>query len=186
MQGRCYAKGTVATSLQLGVQQYLATSYRPDREYIDGELRERHVGKWEHARLQWLLAAWFHQHEAEWNCIGSTEQRVAVSPDRIRIPDLVVLLPSRPPDVLVEPPLLVIEILSPDDTYWDTQERAGDYLAMGVGMVWVIDPKTRTGRMCVGDCWSASDRLVVPGTDMFVDLPSLFSRLDVPPRDTAS
>jgi len=37
------------------------------------------VGKWEHARLQWLLALWFGTHEKQWGITGSTEQRVRVS-----------------------------------------------------------------------------------------------------------
>jgi hypothetical protein len=37
----------------------MQTSYRPDREYVDGELLERNVGKWEHGRIQSLLALWF-------------------------------------------------------------------------------------------------------------------------------
>jgi len=36
------------------LEDYLATGYRPDREWIDGELKERNVGKWEHARVQAL------------------------------------------------------------------------------------------------------------------------------------
>ena len=28
------------------IEEYLNTSYSPDREYIDGELVERNVGKW--------------------------------------------------------------------------------------------------------------------------------------------
>ena len=122
----------MASATIVSLSEYLDTSYRPDREYIDGELRERHVGRWEHARMQWLLAGWSMQHESEWNVTGSTEQRIRVASGRIRIPDLVVLRPGPQPDVLVEPPLLVIEILSPDDTYSDTQERAQDYLGMGV------------------------------------------------------
>jgi hypothetical protein len=56
----------MATAVHLPVSDYLRTTYRPDREYIDGELRERNMGKWEHARLQLVLAAWFYQHEAVW------------------------------------------------------------------------------------------------------------------------
>jgi len=62
----------MATTALLGIDEYLNTSYRPDREYIDGELRERNVGKWDHARVQYLLAAWFANHEAEWGIVGST------------------------------------------------------------------------------------------------------------------
>jgi hypothetical protein len=48
----------MATSTRLSLLEYMETSYQPDREFIDGELLERNVGKWEHARLQALLAAW--------------------------------------------------------------------------------------------------------------------------------
>jgi Uma2 family endonuclease len=167
----------MSTSLHIPLHEYLDTSYRPDREYVDGELRERNVGKWEHARLQWLLAAWFANHEKEWGITGSTEQRVQVSETRVRIPDLVVLTAGPQPDVLTDSPLLVIEILSPDDTYSDTQERAQDYRRMGVETVWIIDPKTRSGRVCSGAQWVDSERLEVKDTPLFVNLPTLFSQL---------
>ena len=164
-----------ATIVSLG--EYLDTSYRPDREYIDGELRERNVGKWEHARVQWLLAGWFMNHEDQWGVTGSTEQRTRVAGNRVRIPDVVVMRLGPQPDVLTDPPLLVIEILSPDDTYSDTQERADDYRRMGVETLWIIDPKTRSGRMCSGADWIAAERLVVPGTPLYVDLPAIFARI---------
>ena len=135
------------------------------------------MGKWEHARVQWLLAMWFGTHEKQWGIIGSTEQRVQVGPNRVRVPDLVVLTAGPQPDVLTEPPLLVIEILSPDDSYSDTQERAEDYRAMGVGTVWIVDPKTRTGRMCSGAAWVEASRLTAEGTPLYVDLPEIFAQV---------
>src|ERR1019366_8941719 len=167
----------MATISRIPMTAYLETTFRPDREYLDGELRERNVGKWEHARVQWLLALWFGSHEKEWGITGSTEQRVRVAENRVRVPDLVVLTAGAQPDVLTDPPLLVIEILSPDDTYSDTQERAQDYRAMGVETVWIIDPKTRTGRMCSGAEWIESSRLEVKGTPLYFNLPELFSQL---------
>ena len=172
----------MATAVHLPVSEYLRTTYRPDREYIDGELRERNVGKWEHARLQWLLAAWFVQHEQTWNIIGSTEQRMRVAPNRIRIPDLVVLRPAPQPDVLTDPPLLIVEILSPDDTYSELQERCEDYLRMGVQTIWLIDPATRSGRMCTSAGWIAADRLEVPDTPIHVDLAPLFAQIQPQPK----
>ncbi|MGO9316392.1 MAG: Uma2 family endonuclease [Terracidiphilus sp.] len=167
----------MATISQIPLNEYLGISFRPDREYVDGEIRERNVGKWEHARVQWLLAAWFFAHEKQWGITGSTEQRVRVAENRVRVPDLVVLTAGAQPEVLTDPPLLVIEILSPDDTYSDTQERAQDYRAMGVETVWIIDPKTRTGRMCSGTKWVESSRLEVKGTALYVNLPDIFSQL---------
>jgi Uma2 family endonuclease len=167
----------MATIFHIPLHEYLETSYRPDCEYVDGEIRERNVGKWEHARVQWLLAVWFGNHEKQWGITGSTEQRVQVSENRVRVPDLVVLTAGPQPDILTDPPLLVIEILSPGDSYSDTQERTEDYSAMGVETVWIIDPKTRTGRMCSGAEWVAAARLEVNGTPIFVNLPEIFSQL---------
>jgi Uma2 family endonuclease len=167
----------MATILQIPLEEYLATNYRPDREYVDGEIKERNVGKYEHARVQALLARWFGNHEQEWRVQVVTEQRVRVALTRVRIPD-VALLPLGPqPDVIAAPPLLVIEILSPDDSYSDTQERAQDYRAMGVDTVWIIDPKTRTGRMCRGAEWVEAQRMTVQGTQIYVDLPTIFSEV---------
>jgi Uma2 family endonuclease len=169
----------MASATQIPVSEYLDTSFRPDREYIDGEVRECNVGR-EHARIQWLLAGWFLNHEAAWDVIGSTEQRVRVSSTRIRVPDLVLLRPGPQPDVLTEPPLLVIEILSPDDRYSDLQERCQDYLQMGVETVWIVDPKTRSGRMCSGPEWIAATRLEIAGSPIHVVLDELFAQIERP------
>ena len=171
----------MATTALISLAEYLQTTYRPDREYIDGELRERNVGKRDHARIQALLTMWFGSQEAAWGLIVFTEWRTQVSRTRVRIPDLVLVNDGPQPDVLIEPPALIVEILSPDDTYADTQERAADYRRMGVHTVWIIDPKTRTGRYCVDDSWTAAERLIVPGTPVFADLNDLFARLDRKP-----
>jgi len=166
----------MATSTLLSLLEYMKTNYRPDREYVDGELLERNVGKWEHARLQALLAAWFQSQEKTWSVKVATEQRVQVSPSRVRIPD-VMLVPRGPqPEVIVQPPVLVVEILSPDDT--ETQSRSADYLRMGVPCVWIIDPTSRTGRQCVGDAWTATDTLAVSETKIWANLLKLFADLD--------
>ena len=168
----------MATSTQISLLEYLRTTYRPDREYIDGDLLERNVGKWEHARLQALLAFWFKSQEKPWAVKVATEPRVQVSPTRIRIPDVILVGRVRQPEVITDAPILVIEILSPDDTYTDTQRRAADYLSMGVGAVWIIDPTSRTGRQCVGDTWTAAEVLKVPGTAITIELGKLFADLD--------
>jgi Uma2 family endonuclease len=118
--------------------------------------------------------------------IGSTEQRVRVSSTRIRVPNLVVLRPGPQPDVLTQPPLLVIEILSPDDSYSDLQERCQDYMQMGVTTVWIIDPKTRSGRMCSGAEWVAAERLEVAGSPIHVHLDEVFSQIQGPANPQAT
>lgn len=170
----------MASAIHIPVSEYIETNYRPDREYVDGEVRERNGGKYEHARIQALLAMWFGRHEALWSAMVVTEQRVRVSANRIRIPDVALIQAGPHPEILTDPPILAVEILSPDDTYSDTEERATDSLAMGVRAVWIIDPKTRTGRMCVGQSWIAAPRLDVPGTAIYVELMNLFRHRDEP------
>jgi len=166
-----------ATAL-ISLEEYMATSYRPDREYIDGEVRERSVGKRDHARLQALLTSWFGDHELQWGVMVATGWRTKVAATRVRIPDVVLVPDEDQPQLLTDPPILIVEILSPDDSYSDTQERSADYRRMGVKKVWIIDPKTRTGRFCVGDAWTEARRLTVPGTEIYADLDVLFDRLD--------
>ena len=170
----------MATQVRISLQEYLETPYRPDREYIDGEVRERNVGKWEHARLQALLAAWFLSNESAWKVMTSTEQRTRVASSRVRVPDLVIVKAEPQPAVIQAPPILIVQILSPDDTYSDLEERVADYRNMGVAAIWAIDPRTRSGRMCIGDDWKSARRLEVPGTPIFVELDELFSFLNSP------
>jgi Uma2 family endonuclease len=98
---------------------------------------------------------WLGQNETAWGVQAGTGSRVQVSPRRIRIPDVVLAPAGAPSEMLVDPPVLVVEILSPDDSYSDTQDRAQDYLEMGVKAVWLIDPRSRTGRM--RECLDAGD-----------------------------
>ena len=169
----------MTTAVYVSLAEYLNTSYRPDREYIDGDVIERNMGKFEHGRLQALLTVLLSGFEASAGVMTVTEWRTLVSPTRVRIPDLVLVRSGPQAAVLAEAPLLVVEILSPGDTYSDTQRRSSDYLQMGVRTIWIIDPETRTGRQCVDDVWTASPLLTLPGTSIRVDLPVLFGRLDI-------
>ena len=168
----------MATTTQISLQEYLDTSYRPDREYIDGEVVEKNMGKFSHARVQALLTAWFCDHEREWNILCATEWRTRVSPTRVRIPDIVVVADGEQPGVLENAPLLCVEILSPGDTFADTQRRAADYFQLGAQAVWIIDPEMRAGWAGAGSGWIESERLEVPGTRIHVELAVIFGRLD--------
>ncbi len=172
----------MASAIQITVSEYLQTSYRPDCEYVDGKIQERNMGKREHARVQALLAAWFIAHETLWSVIALIEARTWVAPNRVRIPDVALTSLAPQGEVLTEAPILVVEILSPDDSYSDTEQRANEYLAMGVQAVWIIDPRTRTGRMCAGQSaeqlWTVAMRLEVSGTPIFVELDEIFRYIE--------
>lgn len=134
----------MSTVTLVPLAEYLATTYRPDRDYVDGEVQERNLGESPHSRALGRLYAFLFQKEAEWGIRVFPEQRVQVSPSRFRIPDICATLASDPiPPILTKPPFLCIEILSREDTVSRLNERIADYFHMGVSYVWVIDPLTR-------------------------------------------
>lgn len=123
-------RGSMATSPPLSIAEYLNTDYDPDLEYVEGQLVERNVGKWEHARIQAPLTIWFGQHEDEWKVQTATDIRTRVAWTKVRLPDvLLVGLGSQPP-VIDEPPLLAVEILSDGDTLAATRKKCDEYIAM--------------------------------------------------------
>jgi Uma2 family endonuclease len=127
----------------ISVEEYLATSYRPDCDYVDGKIVERNLGRQDHGWLQLAIAAYFFYRRREWNITVVTEWRVRVKPTRFRIPDVCVVLGRTEEQVLTIPPFICIEILSPEDRMSRVQERLNDYFAMGVPYVWVLDPATK-------------------------------------------
>lgn len=43
----------------ISVEEYLGTCYRPDREYLEGQVKERNLGEYNHARLESTLSHYF-------------------------------------------------------------------------------------------------------------------------------
>ncbi len=128
----------------VSVEEYLSTVYEHDCEYVDGVIEERDLGEFEHAFLQGILAALFNNQRIEWGILCLPEQRVQTQREHFRVPDITVLRAGAPRErILTHPPLLVIEIQSPEDTLRRTAAKTAEYLAFGIEHVWVIDPAAR-------------------------------------------
>ena len=126
------------------VDEYIATNYDPDCDYVDGELVDRNVGEKDHSKVQARLIALFFNQRAALGIHVFPEQRVRLTPTRFRIPDVCVVVGDEPDEqVFTTPPFLCIEILSPEDRASRVQEKLADYLNFGVPYVWVIDPRRR-------------------------------------------
>ena len=135
----------MASRTLISVEEYLRTSYRPDCDYIDGEVVERNVGETDHSWLQRVLGAYLFERRHKWGITVLPEQRVQVSANRFRIPDICVVQGPKPTEqILTKPPFICIDILSPEDRWPRVQQRIDDYLAMGVPYVWVLDPVTKS------------------------------------------
>ncbi len=133
----------MSTATAVSLSEYLNTSYRPDCDFLDGELLERNVGEWDHARLQSLLTRYLGNREKQWGIVVVPEQRVQVKARRFRVPDITVIAGVPDGQIITKPPFLLIEILSPSDRVAEMQDRIGDYLSFGVRYVWLINPRTR-------------------------------------------
>ena len=171
----------MATATFIPIDVYLHTTYRPDCDYIDGEVRERNVGEISHSFLQSLLAAIFNRNSRTWQVVAGTELRIQVAPNRFRIPDVCVKRRSDPSDPILRiAPLICIEVLSPDDTLSSMQDRFDDYFQMGVPHVWLLDPYRRRGYTATKTSLeeAASGELTVPGTPIRLALPEVFAELD--------
>ena len=69
-------------------------------------------------------------------------------PDTVRGPDVAYYSHDRVPanrrKFADSPPILAVEIVSPEDTSHEMEARVRDFLGAGVGEVWVVYPRTHT------------------------------------------
>jgi Uma2 family endonuclease len=169
------------TPALLTIDQYLRTSYHPDADYVDGEIEERHLGEYEHAKIQTLIAVLFTLNQKQWHTNAIVEQRIRVAGTRVRICDVAVLRADAPREsVTVTPPLVCIEVLSPEDRLPRAELVLADYLAMGVENIWLVDPIRRVAYTFDAQGLHLADptQLTVPNTPIHLDLTEPFAALD--------
>ncbi len=174
----------MASSAELAsvsVGEYLGSVYRPDVDYVDGVLEARNVGEFDHADVQTQLATLLRARQSEWGVRVVTEVRVQVATTRFRIPDICVLRAYVGREQIIRTaPLVCVEVLSPRDTLKRMRARCGDYLAMGVPVVWILDPETRMAYVldAAGMRELLEGVLRVEGTAVEVGVMEVFSTLD--------
>lgn len=177
----------MATANLTALEEYLSTTYRPDREYVDGVIVKRgpdesdthwsdgDLGTHSHAKLQLAIGMWFANRSREWGIQALPELRLRVSETRYRVPDVAVLREDQPfEEIPTHPPLLIVEILSPSDRLMSFEERINDYLDFGIEHIWLINPKGPVAWAAKRDqLFKAGNRLEVPGTPIYLDLSEL-------------
>jgi len=133
------------TKAALSEAEYLRTSFPGvDQEYRDGELVERSVPDLFHGVIQSRFSAWFINREDSHGLHPATEVRNYIRPGRFMIPDVCVFWPSLPSAAVPETkPLIVIEILSPDDSMTEVMEKLSEYKEWGIVHVWLADPRRK-------------------------------------------
>lgn len=157
-------------------EEYLHSSYEPDCEYEDGVLIERNVGERDHSSLQAALTAYLFRRRKLWDIRVFTEQRCRIRPGKYMIPDICVLRQPVPDEkIFTAPPLIWIEILSPEDRPIRVNQKIRQLQEFGVPNIWVIDPETMESEVHTPeDTRKVEDGILrVPGTLIEVPLRGL-------------
>jgi Uma2 family endonuclease len=161
----------MSTRTLIPVEVYLTSVYRPDCDYVDGEVLERNLGERDHSYLQAAMVSYFFARRKTWNIEVYPEQRVQVRANRFRIPDVCVVSGGTKEKIFTKPPFLCVEILSPEDRMSRVWERIRDYFEMGVPNVWVLDPEARLAHIAspTGDLHRVTD--ILRTTDPVLEVP---------------
>ena len=148
------AGGAILKNMSVGalvtLEEYLNTTYSPDREFVDGVVVERNVGERPHSYVQARLIMILGQRYP--NVFVWPEWRERTVEARYRVPDVCVTLRDPGTDVLEEPPFLAIEILSKRDEMSDVLEKLEEYAVIGVPNIWLIDPRRQKAFTFAAHC----------------------------------
>ena len=147
----------VATEIRYTPEDLLAMPDGKSYELVGGKLVERKMGTksgWVGGQLYSRLTVHCREHNLGWALpADSGYQCFPHEPSLVRKPDVSFIRYGRLPDgVLPEgwakiPPDLAVEVLSPNDTAYELDEKLEDYRKVGVPLIWVINPNSRTVRI---------------------------------------
>jgi Uma2 family endonuclease len=144
----------VATKTHYTPEDLLAMPDGKSYELVGGQLEERQMGiesSWVAGRILVRLGQFSEEHKLGWALpADSGYQCFPHDPGMVRKPDASFVKTGRfPGDVLPKgwakvTPDLVVEVLSPNDLVYKLEEKLSDYRKVGVPLIWVINPESRT------------------------------------------
>ena len=133
----------MSAKTQIRVEDYLRMTFEYDAEFVRGEVAERSMPNNSHSTLQFLILLQLGALAQSRAVFPRPELRLKLATDLYRIPDISVFAKEPTDEVPSAPPLLIIEILSPDDRYSEVIEKLEEYQAWGVENIWVVDAPNR-------------------------------------------
>jgi Uma2 family endonuclease len=142
-------------------EELLSMPDRTNYELVDGHLVERNVSvlsSWVGGRLDRVLGGFVEDHDLGWT--WPADQGYICFPDapgKVRKMDVSFIRKERLPEGLTSegylyiPPDLAVEVVSPNDLWYDVVAKLEEYLNAGVPLIWVIDPEVRIVHVYRGD-----------------------------------
>jgi Uma2 family endonuclease len=145
----------------MSADEFLALGQtREHYELVDGVILMSPSPTPRHQRVAMLISMQLLEQEARFAGMQTiADVDVQLSSRKVYRPDIIVFAPGRftaLPDRFMQPPELVIEVLSPDSKPLDLVTKRDDYESFGVQEYWVVDPELVTARI-----WNRrDDRLI--------------------------
>jgi Uma2 family endonuclease len=123
------------------------------QELVDGELREKPGVSQRHGEIEFEIGGPLFVH-VKGHRLGrvypsDTQFTILHDPKVIRIPDIAFVrtdrLPPEPDRWHIAPfaPDLVVEVVSPNDSFEDVMEKIEQYQRAGVPLIWLVQPRRR-------------------------------------------
>ena len=128
----------MATGALITAEKYLATPFEREPEFVHGELVEKSLPNKKHGRTQLRLCVLL--GGAGYGC---TEVRMKLAEDLFRIPDFAMFEREPEEQLPASPPLVIVEINSPDDRLYDVEQKLEEYRSWGVAHVWFVEPELK-------------------------------------------
>jgi Uma2 family endonuclease len=133
----------MATKAQITAEQYLHMTFEYDAEYVHGEIVERALPDLNHSRTQARVCFQLEDLHSLFRLLPCIGVRMKLAEGLFRVADVAVFS-SRPiEDYPEQPPLVVVEIVSPDDRHHYLMEKLEEYRVWGVANIWVVDPLSK-------------------------------------------
>ena len=134
----------MADGALMTIDEYLHTSFRPDCDFVDGEVQERLWGEFDHGRAMAEILFYLVDRYPGLRRRVLPSLRVRVRATCVRVPDICVLAEDAPEEqVPTLPPILCIEILSPEDGMMRFMAKLKDFADMGCAHL--LDHRSRRG-----------------------------------------
>ncbi len=145
---------SVASKTHRTPEDLLAMPDGKSYELVRGQLEVRHAGiesSWVGGRILSCLGWFCEEHKLGWALqAGSGYQCFPHDPGMVRRPAVSFVKTGRfpgnilPKDWAKVPPDLAVEVVSPNDLVYKLEEKLNDYRKVGVPLIWVINPESRT------------------------------------------